>query len=127
MPIIPPGECPQFDLSGNIVDFGPCPPNYTPNGPPTTSTTKLAVVRRRATSSGQMYYSYDKGHPQGVPITAAPLAGPAIRYQAFGSSVTIDTTPIADVTGDKGTGANVWFKVSGGGYINAANLQGGTY
>lgn len=124
VPVLPPGMCPNYDASGNVISFSPCAPTPTP--PPTQQpTTKTAVVRSRDVQGPTK--GYDQRFPQGVPLRATP-GGKQVGFAPYGSPIQISPTPVTGLGNFSAQGGNfTWFKTAQGTYISAYDLQGGTY
>lgn len=124
LPILPPGMCPNYDASGNVISFSPCAPTPTPTQQPTT---KTAVVRARDITPTSRTRAYDLNHPGGVPLRDSP-GGKTIGLAPFGTPIQISATPVVGAPNFKTGGASLsWFKTSTGSYISAYDLQGGTF
>lgn len=114
----------------NNTTTNPAPPVVTgPRYPPPTAiqypiepTSETAYIRSK--DSTPITDAYDANHT-GIPIRDTP-DGKIVRYQTFGTSVSITGAAVAGGSNlpKNGYGSTEWLPVAGGGYVSVFDVTG---
>lgn len=99
---------------------GPVYPPPTAIQYPIEPTSNTAYIRSKNATPSEV--AYDTNHT-GIPIRDTP-DGKVVRYQTFGTSISIAGAAVAGKSNLPKNGSTQWLPVTGGGYVSAFDITG---
>jgi hypothetical protein len=122
-PLKYPGTIPANSLPAAITSITGTTPSvtYDNNNVPANQTVDYGTIRARYSLAAVS--TYDKNTPGGIPVRSTP-GGKQTGVDPFGSQVQISGPAVTGASNLPGTsaGSNLWYPISSGGYISAADI-----